>query len=112
MVDCSCDAVPWVEPGHCAVDASDPTLYTSSMERSSNFAKMIGASMTAEQAKAVREMRVHQELTWRGVADEFTERFPDADYARGLAGNQILGMALCEAAALKLGEDPNAEPWN
>ena len=76
------------------------------------FAESIGAELTAKQAQVVRSLRVDRGFSWRAVAAEFCERFPDAEFAEGLAGNQLLGMALCEAAARMLGEDPDAAPWN
>lgn len=72
----------------------------------------IEASITREQAWAVREMRVDDGLTWRGVSDSFSGRFGEALYEIALAGNQIVGMLLCRAAAVELGEDPDADPWN
>jgi hypothetical protein len=42
-------------------------------------------------------------LTQRGVAWHFTGFTND---------HQLLGMDLCTQAAIRLGEDPNADPWN
>jgi hypothetical protein len=72
----------------------------------------IETSLSIEQARAVREMRIDWGFTWRRVAEEFFERFADVDYDRGLAGNQFFGMELCRAAARQLGEEPDSEPWN
>jgi hypothetical protein len=75
------------------------------------IAEHLAASISLDRAAAVRRLRVDEHHTWRGVSHEFYELFPDAPYAE-LAGDQIPGMYLCEAAARLLGEDPNAAPWN
>lgn len=68
--------------------------------------------MTTEQASLVRQLRVDQELTWRGVAEDFYDAHPNELYGLDLRGNQGVGMDLCEAAATILGEDPESAPWN
>lgn len=72
----------------------------------------IKASLTPEQAAAVRVWRVDEHQSWRGVASAFCERYPDVEFAEDMGGNQILGAYLCEAAAEFLGEDPHTVPWN
>lgn len=62
----------------------------------------IADRMTAEHAAAVERLRVKQELTWRGVAADFYDEFPDELYDRSLRGNQIAGMILCEVASTLL----------
>jgi hypothetical protein len=71
----------------------------------------LAVAITVEQAAAARRLRVDRGGTWRFVAEEFYTLFPDAPYG-DLAGNQGVGMYLCRAAARRLGEDPNADPWN
>ncbi|WP_285629008.1 hypothetical protein [Actinoallomurus iriomotensis] len=46
-------------------------------------------------------------MTWREVARAAADAW-GSDHG----GNQRVGEELCRAAALALGEDPNAEPWN
>ncbi len=95
-----------------AVDAANQGGFALTMGGYGGFAETIAASMTRDQATAVRELRVDGQQTWRGVAGSFCERFPDAAFTLGLTEDQGLGVALCSAAAWLLGEDPNAEPWN
>lgn len=64
--------------------------------------------MTTERARYVRHLRVDEKCTWRSVA----ARFEDEWTAGVDSGNQLWGSALCEIAALWLGEDPYEEPWN
>lgn len=62
-----------------------------------------------EQAHEVRQLRVDEELTWRGVAEVLQARW----MARvGQGDEQSLGATLCHVAAELLGEDPDGEPWN
>ena len=68
--------------------------------------------MTDEDAALIRRLRIDEGLTWRSVAEEFSEargnELPWAAEAR----DQFDGMTLCEEAARRLGEDPAAPPWN
>lgn len=63
--------------------------------------------MSVEDALIIKDFRKNH--TWRGVAREAAERWPDRNYCNG---NQIEGMLLCCTAAKTLGEDPNKYPWN
>jgi hypothetical protein len=87
-------------------------FYTCVMGGWVEFAECLRAEITDEQARIVRTLRVDRQLTWRGVAEYFSDLVPNALYETKLRGNQIVGMFLCHAAAARLGEDPNAEPWN
>jgi hypothetical protein len=60
-------------------------------------------------AQQIREWRVSQGLTWRGVGAESQARW-GTDTGRG--DTQSLGATLCHVAAELLGEDPDTEPWN
>ncbi|GLY78288.1 hypothetical protein [Actinoallomurus iriomotensis] len=63
--------------------------------------------LTSTQVAQIRVWRVDQEMTWREVARAAADAW-GSDHG----GNQRVGEELCRAAALALGEDPNAEPWN
>lgn len=52
-------------------------------------------------AAAIREARVKKHFTWRKIARAFAG-----------APSQILGMSLCERAAVMFGEDYRRDPWN
>jgi hypothetical protein len=67
-----------------------------------------GDTVTEEQAREVRSWRVDADMSWRDVADE-------AEAAWGVnsfGGNQLYGLALCWLSAKRLGEDPDADPWD
>lgn len=77
-------------------------------ERFDEF-KELCSPMTLAQAKAVRKLRVEMGFSWRAVAE--------ACYKLGWGkwsppSNQIMGMALCERAALIHGENYMEAPWN
>lgn len=63
--------------------------------------------LTPDRARQVRQWRVDQHFTWRGVA-----HLADETWGTKWNGNQLFGMELCERSAEMLGENPNAEPWN
>ena len=66
------------------------------------------SGMTRERAVRIRELRAT--LSWRAVAQaSFKDWGPDALWHP--ENNQLAGMALCEAAAGLLGEDPEKPPW-
>jgi alkylated DNA nucleotide flippase Atl1 len=52
-------------------------------------------------AQQIRKWRVEDHLTWRAIARRASKD-----------SSQLLGMALCERAALMCGEDYLQEPWN
>jgi hypothetical protein len=60
-------------------------------------------------ARQVRDLRVGQGLTWRGVGEE-CQALWGTDTGRG--DTQSIGATICHVAAELLGEDPDAEPWN
>lgn len=66
-----------------------------------------GVHVTLDMASQIRQWRVDQDRTWRGVAAA-------ASRAWGLTfgSNQLFGEELCNAAAKLLGENQNEEPWN
>lgn len=57
----------------------------------------------------VRDLRVRQRLTWRGVARACGRRW-GGDWRP--IENQLMGLALCQRAAELLGEDARTPPWN
>lgn len=65
-----------------------------------------GLEVTAERADQVRSWRSQEDGTWRVVAGLASDAWG------GPGPNQLFGRDLCEAAAGRLGEDPNAPPWN
>lgn len=75
-----------------------------------SFNEEFAPLMTKELADRIRMARIDQELTWRGVAVEMYEIWPDARW--NPPSNQLAGRALCDQAAIFLGEDPKREPWN
>ena len=58
-------------------------------------------------AKLIRYLRVDKEYSWRAIA-RHCSRILKAPFG----GNQLAGMAICEAAAKALGEDFLEPPWN
>ena len=64
-------------------------------------------SLTKEQAKLIRQLRVEKNLSWRAIA-----RYHSIVWSAPWGGNQIAGMVICEKAALLLGEDFMKPPWN
>jgi hypothetical protein len=62
-------------------------------------------TMTVDQARLIRELRVSRGFTWRAVADECAG--PEDDWAEGL----VVGQLMCERAAALLGEDPGRALW-
>jgi hypothetical protein len=75
------------------------------------FLEQIEPLMTPERARYVRALRVDEGLTWRGIAEAWEKEFAaDADWKFG--GNQLAGMALCEAASKLFAENYMGPPWN
>jgi len=77
-------------------------------ERFDEF-KELCSPMTLAQAKAVRKLRVEMGSSWRAVAEAcyklgWGKWFPPS--------NQIMGMVLCERAALIHSENYMEAPWN
>lgn len=64
--------------------------------------KHIANLITVDGAHLIRKWRVDEHLTWRSIARRFSGNNP----------NQILGMALCERAAVMCNENYYKEPWN
>lgn len=73
------------------------------------FAALAVEIMTEERAAFVRKLRVDRGCSWRAVAAECSDTWQGTWYP---PSNQLMGIALCEAAALLLHQDANAEPWN
>lgn len=77
----------------------------------STFLEYITSKMTDVRAAEIKGLRVDQGYTWRAVAKETHEAWGD-DAGWEPPSNQLAGMALCEAAAKRLGENYMEEPWN
>lgn len=74
-----------------------------------HFVELSKAIMTSERAAFVRELRCQQRYSWRAVAQRCHEEWQGSWEP---PSNQLMGMALCEAAAEQLGEDASRRPWN
>lgn len=76
----------------------------------------IARSMTLEEAKEVRRLRIDERRTWRALARACHDNIQTGQWAWLSAwspsSNQIAGMALCHHAAKLLGEDFMEPPWN
>ena len=81
------------------------------------FDEDVAAMLTPERAAEVRRLRVDEGYSWRAVAhacyDLWAAELPE-EIREGWwpPSNQIMGMALCEAAARHFGEDSMQPPWN
>ena len=81
------------------------------------FDEDVARIMTPERAAYVRRLRVDEGYSWRAVAhgcyDAWAAELPE-DVREGWRpiSNQLMGMALCEAAARHFGEDAREAPWN
>lgn len=73
------------------------------------FEDEVKALMTEERAGFVRSLRVDQGYSWRAVARACHEAW-GGDWEP--PSNQLMGMALCQAAAQVFDEDSSAPPWN
>ena len=65
--------------------------------------------MTKERAEFVRKLRLEEDYTWRMIAQECFEQW-QGDWEP--SSNQLVGMALCKAAALVFNENYATAPWN
>jgi hypothetical protein len=81
------------------------------------FDEDVAAMLTPARAADVRRFRVDEGCSWRAVAhschDAWLAELPE-EIREGWfpPSNQLMGMALCEAAARHFGEDPEQPPWN
>jgi len=80
-------------------------------ERKIGFDLVAKKKMTRERALRIKELRAT--LSWRGVAGitflEWDNIEPNDEWYPET--NQLMGMALCEAAAALLQENSEAYPW-
>jgi len=83
-------------------------------------------SLTADQIEFIRQLRVDRGLSWRAIAHACYEAW-DAEAHKALwfdapggemsgtvaldPSNQSVGLILCDAAAQRLGENPDLPPW-
>ena len=75
----------------------------------------LAAAVTEERARLIRNWRVDQGITYRGVAEEWSSAIePDLPFAQQVnkGSLQQLGKKLCELSATELGEDCELPPWN
>jgi hypothetical protein len=77
-------------------------------ERKLEYDVVACAGMTAKRAVRIRELR--KTSSWRAIAATCFQEW-GADAMWHPESNQLAGMALCEAAAARLGESPEAFPW-
>lgn len=73
--------------------------------------------MSRDVALMVRGWRVDVGMTWRSVAEEWSDtvtpqNMSDKAIFKSWSGHQMFGQEICEIAAEVLGEDANADPWN
>lgn len=64
----------------------------------------------------IKQLRVNDEYTWRAVAGQIAQEYPDigvdvVEWYGFMGGNQIDGMTLCEAAMEYFCEEPD-DGWN
>lgn len=79
-------------------------------ERMREFTKIV-EGMALDQATQVRHWRVDEHMTWRRVARAaYVEGWFRQSW--GPPSNQLMGMALCEKAALFFTENFREAPWN
>lgn len=64
--------------------------------------------LNQEQAEFIKELRCSKDYSWRAVARDFTEKYPDIEPP---TSNQWIGMELCSAAMKFLGETVE-QGWN
>lgn len=92
-------------------DASNPylALQHGAQETHQIYKALVEGAMDLRRAAFVRMLRVDQKCTWRRVAEVCHAQWTgDWDPP----SNQIMGMALCEYAALAFGQEYMKEPWN
>jgi hypothetical protein len=82
--------------------------------RNKAYVEVFDSLMTTEQAKQIRVWRVDEYCSWRSVARRAFGKCEDWHWPRvgTPIESKLVGMALCEVAAQKLGEDYWREPWN
>jgi len=79
------------------------------------FDEDVAKILTPSRAALVRRLRVEEGYSWRAVAHACYEAWAmllPEELLWAPPSNQLMGMALCEAAARHFGEDANAAPWN
>lgn len=82
-------------------------------ERMEEFQLIVREIVTPERAELIRNLRVNEDYSWRALAAECHKQF-NGEVIPGWhpASNQLMGMALCEAAAKYFNEDHRNDPWN
>ena len=96
--------------GGVTLSVSEFKAMAASAEATYDAFLKLASGMTDRAADFVRRARVEKHFSWRAVARAFHDR------KGGLwivpASNQLAGIALCQVAAERLGENPWREPWN
>jgi len=65
-------------------------------------------NLTEEQAAFIRNLRTKHNYSWRAVARDFTEKYPEVESP---TEKQMVGLKLCEEAMELLGESTD-QGWN
>lgn len=65
-------------------------------------------AITKEQAEFIKDLRVNKDYSWRAVARDFCDKYPNMNIDRG---NQIDGICLCDAA-MKFFNETVENGWN
>jgi hypothetical protein len=71
-------------------------------------------TLTKEQALFIKDLRVTKDYSWRAVARDVSGEYPELGVSGSVEynmGNQIDGIALCDAAMKLLGESIE-DGWN
>lgn len=70
--------------------------------------------LTKEQAEFIRDLRINKDYSWRAVARDVSGKFPELGVEGNVEqnrGNQIDGVALCDAA-MKFFNETVDDGWN
>jgi hypothetical protein len=71
-------------------------------------------NLTKEQAEFIKDLRVKNGYSWRSVARDVSAKFPELNVSGNIEenwGNQIDGIALCDAA-MKFFNEKVEDGWN
>lgn len=83
---------------------------TRANETMRSFEAMAKELVTPKRAQAIRELRCDKRHSWRAVARACHGNWLGAKWEP--CHNQLMGVALCERAAIVLGENHRVMPWN
>lgn len=74
----------------------------------------IDYTLTKQQAEFIKDLRVNKDYSWRAVARDVSGEYPELGVDGSVefnVGNQIDGIALCDAA-MKLLNEKVEDGWN